>query len=171
MLSKKAYTLFVRAVGLPRGTWASNEDHHIKWRPCPSPNHEVNFILSESRNRLELIRRTWLARYCPHGPWTCISSWMSLKTSTLLLHTDSSSLRLLLCDGRQAPKVKPSALVSCDIRWWVQGQPQHSNRHACEFHLFLRCNNPLAFQQYNVKLGHANQSCRGWPWTHQKIVH
>ena len=47
----------------------------------------------------------------------------------------------------------------------------HSDSHACEFHLFLRCNNPLAFQQYNVKLGHANHSCRGWPSTHQQIVH
>ena len=47
----------------------------------------------------------------------------------------------------------------------------HFDHRSCESHLFLGCNNPLAFQQHNEKLGHARYSCRGWLWTHQKIAH
>ena len=36
-----------------------------------------------------------------------------------------------------------------------------SDRGAREFHLFQGCNNPLAFQKHNEKLGQAHCSCRG----------
>ena len=39
-----------------------------------------------------------------------------------------------------------------------------SGRSAREFHLFLACNNPLAFQQHDDKLRYTHYSCRGWLW-------
>ena len=47
----------------------------------------------------------------------------------------------------------------------------HFDHRSCEFHLFLSCNNTLAFQKHDEKLRHARNSCRGWLWTHQRIAH
>ena len=50
----------------------------------------------------------------------------------------------------------------------------HSDNRTCEFNsnsMRILCNNPLAFQQHDRKLGHARYSCIGWLWTHQQITH
>ena len=46
----------------------------------------------------------------------------------------------------------------------------HSGRRFRKFHLFLGCNNPLAFQQHAEIFGHAHYSFRGWLWTHKQIT-
>ena len=46
----------------------------------------------------------------------------------------------------------------------------YSGRCTSEFHLFLRCNNPLAFHQHDDKFGHGHHSSRSGPWT-QQISH
>ena len=47
----------------------------------------------------------------------------------------------------------------------------HSGRRAHNSHLFLGCNNPVAFQQHDDKLGHAHHSCTGWLLIHHQIAH
>ena len=64
--------------------------------------------------------------------------------------------------GTPSPELGPSALVSCDISWWVQGQPRWSS--ATLIVLFLGCNNPLAFLQHDETFRYAHYSSMVWPW-------
>ena len=65
----------------------------------------------------------WTPCRFPHGPRTFSSVWISLKTSRTMPQTDSSSSLPPTHVGKHAPKLKPSALASSDIWWWVQGKP------------------------------------------------
>ena len=112
---RKSYAVFPGAKGLSRGYM------DICWRllhqKCPFPHHEAeDFSLYV---RVELIKRIGL---CPHSPRMLSSSWISFETSRPLSQTDSWSSLPQLHVGRQAPKLEPSALGSCDIRLWVHGQ-------------------------------------------------
>ena len=62
-------------------------------------------------------------RHCQQSPRTFGSSWYRSRNPHCCPRlTPNLSLRLL-CIGRQALKTEKSALVSFDIRLWVQGQP------------------------------------------------
>ena len=105
----------------PDAMRASIEDNRITWRSRPYPYHEMIFFLSASRSRVERIRQTGPC-LCQYGPRTITISWISLRTSRLMSLIDSLALLLPPLVGRQPPKQKPSALVSCNIRQWVQDQ-------------------------------------------------
>ena len=75
----------------PNATWASVEDDHTVGRPRHYPNHEEKHvsIIVDSRSRAD--QTNWTSCFCPRGLKTFGSSWVSLKTSTQMLQTDSWS--------------------------------------------------------------------------------
>ena len=51
----------------------------------------------------------------------------------------------------------------------LHGKYLMSWRMECEFHLFIRCSNPLAPHQHVHELGHGHQNDKDWSWTQQQI--
>ena len=75
-----------------------------------SPYHHENLwknFLSASR----ADQANWTPSLCPHGSRLFSSSWILLKTSRLMLQTDSWSSLVPPHVGKQAPWLEPSALV------------------------------------------------------------
>ena len=72
------------------------------------------------------------------------------------------------------PKPEPSALVSCDIRWWVLGQPipLWSSFSRIPSVSWMQQNTSLSptRRKTDGKLGHVHCTWRGWLETH-KIYH
>ena len=136
----------------PGTTWAFDKDDHIEWRLCLFSVSRSERVFSQRPGSGADDQEKQTSCLCPHGPGAFSSSWISLKTSTPMRLTDSwSSLPPWPPHvDRQALKLEPSALVSCDI---------------------LGCNNPLTFQQHKERLGHAYYSCSSWLWNHQQIAH
>ena len=127
-------------------------------------NYWGNF-LSASRFRVELIWRTGSHASARMAQGCLVASGYHSR------HPYRCS-KMTRCHRRiHVPKLEPSALVSCDIRWWVQGQPLQL-RSSCPR------NPPVSwmqqsnmFKRYDKGHGHAHYSKRGWLWTHQKIAY
>ena len=92
----------------------------------------------------------------PLSTKTLSSSWISPKTSRLMPQTNSCRRRMLV----DRLKLEPSALVWYDVRWWVQGQPIPNGSSCARIPSVSWCNNPLAIQQQDEKLGHVHCSPR-----------
>ena len=100
----------------PPGHWLGM----TKGEPRPDPNHEEKHVSLIVENQGRADQMNWVSCFCPHGPKTFGSSWVSPKTSSQMHQTDIWSpqpptLRM----GTQAPELEPSALVSSDI--WCPG--------------------------------------------------
>ena len=107
----------------PGVMWASIEDNHIKRNHSLLRNLRRKSFLSAVQDQCGDGQANWTPCRCPHGPRTFSSGWISLKTSRPMPSTESSSSLPPTHVGRHAPNLEPSALVSSDVRWWVQGQP------------------------------------------------
>ena len=86
-------------------------------------NMKENMFLLGSRIRLELIRRVGRRVFVGMVQKTFCSDWISLRRSRQMPQGDSISSQLPQLAGIRAPGLETSALASCDICWWVQGQP------------------------------------------------
>ena len=101
-----------------------------------------------------LVTAGYRSRHPDRRPQT--ASWSSLPTPHV---------------GRQALKVEPSALVSCNTRWWVHGRPLPlwlSFQRIPSVSWMQQSSSLSTTQQ---KLRHAHYSFRGWLWTHQQMAH
>ena len=148
--------------------WASIEDNHIKrrWRPhlyqearyfsfCVHDQggaDQVNFVCTTQRHLVAAGYHSTHPDWCPS------------------LTPDHRCCRRMLA-GWQAQKLESSALISCDIRWWIQVDIYHFCHRPRELYLFLGYNNPLAFQQNDEKPGDSHCNCRGCLWLHQQITY
>ena len=121
-------------------------------------------FLSASSIRVELIRQTWCCVFVRTVQGLFSSSWISSKTSRPMPQTDSSAS---LPPRNWNHQHWSKTTFNDDSR----ASLCHSVHRAWEFHLFPGCNNPLALQQNDEKLGHAHYRCRDWLWTHQQIAH
>ena len=107
-----------RAIQRPHG-------HRLR---MTTPRGDRALIQIMRRNRFSLIienkskadQANWALCLCPHGPETFGSSCVSLETSSPIPHTDSWSSQLMRRMGIQGPELETSALVSCDVCWWVE---------------------------------------------------
>ena len=88
MSSKKSYAAFWEQQLHPGVTWASIEDDCFKWRTCISPPHEVKEFSLSVWDQDGADQANWTQFLCPHGPEMCSSTWISLKTATLIPKTD-----------------------------------------------------------------------------------
>ena len=107
-----------------------------------------NRFFSASRTREELIRRIRSRIF--GRPKTFSSGWVSANTSRQMPQTDFWSSPPTTHIGTPSPELEPSALASCNICWWIQGPASNSL-----IPLFLRCNNPLVFQEHEIHSGMA----------------
>ena len=100
-----------------------DEDDPTNERSCSYPNHEEKDVSLIIENQGRANQANFTSCFCLHSPKMFGSSWVSLTTSSQMPQTDSWSSPPTPLPDTQAPELKPSALISCDICWWVQVHP------------------------------------------------
>ena len=73
----------------PKAAWALVEDDHTEARLCPYLNHKEKHVSLIGDNQGKACLAKWTSCFCPYGPKTFGSSWVSLMTSSQMPQTDS----------------------------------------------------------------------------------
>ena len=141
---------------------ASVEDDYMKGDSALLCIIKGNRFISVSRIRMRFIRQI----ICYIFVCMVTSGWVSLKTSRHIPQTDIWSSPPVTHICTPSPELESSALISCDIYCWGQGQPLplwSTGFSDATFH-----------QPFNIRKKHSGMSfpfytCRSWPWTHQQI--
>ena len=126
----------------------------VYWRPFTSKEDRAlphimrrASFFSASRIRMDLTRRT--VCLCSHGLRVLRSSWIWFKTSRPTPYTDSSSSLPPPHVGRQDQNWNHQHRSCVIFDDESRVSLYHSGRRVQEFHLFLGCNFPIAFQQHD----------------------
>ena len=124
--------------------------------------HLLKMATSEEESApLRIMRRKVFSQH-PGSRWSWSGELDALCFSARPRTFSSSYISL--------PKPEPSALVSCDIRWWVLGQPipLWSSFSRIPSVSWMQQNTSLSptRRKTDGKLGHVHYSWRGWLETH-----
>ena len=144
-------------------------------------NHHFRLVLVSL-----LSRECWFPQFSPKAVWRiCVvhiqlwAMWASIEDDHINRRPSSSPYHRVK-GFLPASRITVRLIRRAGRRVFLHTVQGYHSRHPDRFprltpdhrcRVSLGCNNPLAFQQHDEKLGHAHYRCRGWPCTHLQIAH